>query len=168
VSGLVVGVVAFGAMEPVTYAVHRWVMHGAGARFHRSHHRRWPARREGDPWWEDNDVFPLAFAAVTVLALVAGFNVDRLGQLVPAAIGVTAYGIAYAAVHDVYVHRRLPLRWSSATLDRLADAHDLHHRFGGEPYGMLLPVVPATVRRRAAARAARVEPASVVPGPGEA
>lgn len=148
-SAAVVAVAAFAAMEPLTYAVHRWVMHGAGLRFHRSHHRRWPARREGDPWVEGNDVFPLAFASLTMLALAAGFNVDDLAVLVPASIGVTAYGLAYALVHDVYVHHRLPLRWSSGTLDRLADAHALHHRFGGEPYGMLLPVVPAAVRRRA-------------------
>ena len=28
-------------------------------------------------------------------------------------------------------------------LDRLAAAHELHHRFGGAPYGMLVPIVPA-------------------------
>jgi beta-carotene 3-hydroxylase len=148
-SSVVVAVVAFLVMEPVTYAVHRWVMHGPGMRFHRSHHRRWPQRREGDGFLEGNDVFPVVFAGATVLALAAGFNVDGLGVLVPASVGVTAYGIAYALVHDVYVHRRLPLRWSSSRLDRLADAHELHHRFGGEPYGMLAPVVPASVRRRA-------------------
>ena len=30
----------------------------------------------------------------------------------------------------------------------------LHHRFGGEPYGFLLPVVPAHVRERARAATA--------------
>ena len=29
-------------------------------------------------------------------------------------------------------------------LDRLAAAHELHHRFGGAPYGMLVPIVPRT------------------------
>lgn len=148
-SALVVAVAAFVAMEPVTYAAHRWVMHGAGMRFHRSHHRRWRAQRDGDSWVEGNDVFPAVFGAVTVLALAAGLNVDRLGVLVPVSLGVTAYGLAYALVHDVYVHHRLPVRWSCRALDRLADAHALHHSFGGEPYGMLVPVVPAAVRRRA-------------------
>ena len=147
-SAFLLAAAAFVVMEPVTYAVHRWVMHGAGMRFHRSHHRRWPARRDGEPWIEGNDVFPVVFASVTVLALALGFNVGDLAALVPVALGVTAYGVAYAGVHDVYVHHRLPVRWSSRTLDRLADAHELHHRFGGEPYGMLLPVVPASVRRR--------------------
>jgi len=165
VTALLLATAGFVAMEPVTYAVHRWVMHGVGTRFHRSHHRRWPTRREGEPWWEGNDVFPLAFAAITVLAITAGLNVDRLGVLVPVAAGITAYGAAYAAVHDVYVHRRLPVRWSSAALDRLADAHELHHRFGGEPYGMLVPVVPTSVRRRAAARDHRRAAAVTGPDP---
>jgi len=149
VSGVVLGVLAFVLMEPLTYVAHRWVMHGVGRRFHRSHHRRWPSKAPDDPFLEGNDVFPAVFAGATVVALAIGFNVGGMGALVPICVGVTAYGAAYAFVHDVYVHQRLPLRFESATLDRLAAAHDLHHRFGGEPYGMLLPVVPAAVRRRA-------------------
>jgi len=157
VSAVLVAVVAFVVMEPVTYAAHRWVMHGVGRRLHRSHHRRW--QRAGEGFLEANDAFPAAFAAVTVVALAVGFNVDGLGVLVPACVGVTAYGAAYALVHDVYVHRRVSLPLRGALLDRLADAHALHHRFGGEPYGMLLPVVPRAVRERAEradAAAARV------------
>lgn len=152
-SGVVLGVLAFVLMEPLTYVVHRWVMHGVGRRFHRSHHRRWPSKAPDDPFLEGNDVFPAVFAAATIVALALGFNVDGWGPLIPVCVGVTAYGAAYAFVHDVYVHRRLPVRFESATLDRLADAHELHHRFGGEPYGMLLPVVPSALRRRAAAAA---------------
>jgi beta-carotene 3-hydroxylase len=70
---------------------------------------------------------------------------------VPLAVGVTLYGAAYALVHDVYAHRRAPLfRHRRAALDRLADAHALHHRFGGEPYGMLLPLVPRRLRTQIA------------------
>ncbi len=147
---LAIVVVAFVVMEPVTYAAHRFVMHGLGRRLHRSHHRRWPARAADDPFLEANDVFPVVFAAVTILAITAGLNVDGLAALVPVSVGVTAYGLAYALVHDVYVHQRIPWRASHPVLDRLAAAHELHHRFGGEPYGMLVPIVPASVRRRAA------------------
>ncbi|HEU5081764.1 MAG TPA: sterol desaturase family protein [Acidimicrobiales bacterium] len=153
--GVALGVLAFVLMEPLTYLAHRYVMHGAGRRFHRSHHRRWPSKAPDDPFLEGNDVFPAVFAAVTIVALAIGFNVDGFGSLIPVCVGVTAYGAAYAFVHDVYVHGRLPVRFRSAALDRLAVAHDLHHRFGGEPYGMLLPVVPAAVRRRAALAVAR-------------
>lgn len=147
-SAVVVAVAAFVAMEPLTYAAHRWLMHGVGRRLHRSHHRRW--QRAGDGFLEANDAFPAMFASVTIVALVVGFNVDGLGVLVPVCVGVTLYGAAYALVHDVYVHRRVSLPLRGALLDRLAEAHALHHRYGGEPYGMLVPVVPRSLRARAA------------------
>jgi beta-carotene 3-hydroxylase len=155
VSTVAVVLVAFVAMEPVTYLVHRYVMHGLGRRLHRSHHRRWPTRAAGEPFFEANDAFPAMFAGVVMVAMAVGFNVDGLTVLLPIAVGVTLYGVAYALVHDGYVHRRLPLRGHHPLLDRLADAHELHHRFGGEPYGMLVPIVPASVRARAAATAER-------------
>jgi beta-carotene 3-hydroxylase len=138
--------VAFVVMEPVTYAVHRWVMHGLGERLHRSHHQPPKGR------WEANDAFPVLFASVVLVALALGFNVGGLGALVPIGVGITLYGLAYALVHDVYIHGRLPLFRGRrfALLDRLADAHRIHHLYNGEPYGMLLPVVPAELRERAA------------------
>jgi beta-carotene 3-hydroxylase len=141
-------VVTFVVMEPVTYLTHRFVMHGLGTRLHRSHHRRWPERRPGEPFLEANDAFPVVFAGLTMVALAIGFNVDGLSVLLPICVGATSYGAAYAFVHDVYIHGRVAVRRRSAVLDRLADAHALHHRFGGEPYGMLLPMVPASVRER--------------------
>lgn len=145
---LVLGLMAFAAMEPLTAATHRFVMHGIGIRLHRSHHRRSHAG------WELNDAYPVMFAAVVCLGLWIGFHEPRWSELVPIGVGVTAYGAAYGVVHDVYIHRRL--RWFGdrpvALLDRLADAHALHHRFGGAPYGMLVPIVPGRVRVRASGR----------------
>jgi beta-carotene 3-hydroxylase len=136
---------AFAAMEPVTAATHRFVMHGVGNVLHRSHHRR---THHG---WERNDAYPLMIAAVVCAALWAGFHDPSLAALVPIGTGITAYGVAYGLVHDVYIHRRL--RWFGerrlAVLERLATAHELHHRFGGAPYGMLLPIIPAATRARA-------------------
>ncbi len=150
-SSVLIAVAAFAAMEPITAATHRWVMHGLGWFLHRSHHRAAAARLEA------NDAFPVAFAAIVCGGLAVGFNVDGWAVLVPVGVGVTAYGVAYALVHDVAIHRRVgrrgPLR--SPTLNRLADAHRLHHRFADAPYGMLLPVVPRRVRERVAS----------VPGP---
>ncbi len=151
-SAVVVAAAAFVAMEPLTYLAHRYVMHGLGRRLHRSHHRRWPARAEGEPFLEANDAFPAMFAGVAMAAIALGFNVDRLSVLVPVTVGVTLYGVAYALVHDGYIHRRLPAPGRNRLLDRLAEAHELHHRFGGEPYGMLVPIVPASVRARAEER----------------
>lgn len=145
---MVVVVLAFAAMEPLTAATHRFVMHGVGIGLHRSHHRRRAGR------FEANDAYPVIFAAVVGLAMWVGFNDAAWAMLVPAGVGVTAYGAAYALVHDVYIHRRV--RWFGdrhvGLLDRLADAHDLHHRFNGAPYGMLVPIVPASIRARSSRR----------------
>jgi len=133
VNGAALATATFLAMEGVTYAVHRWVMHGPGMVWHRSHHER----RTGT--FERNDLFPLCFASVGVVLFAL--------HVWPVAIGVTAYGAAYLAVHEVFVHRRV--RWNlprNAYLDWLRESHRLHHAFGGEPYGMLLPVLRASAR----------------------
>jgi beta-carotene 3-hydroxylase len=128
-------------MEPFTYAAHRWIMHGIGERLHRSHHVN--AARHTPSKWEANDVFPLVFASFVMGALAIGFNVTALGALVPMCIGVTAYGVAYFAVHDLYIHHRLRLLGDRriAPLERLAEAHRMHHATNGEPYGMLVPLL---------------------------
>ncbi len=142
---VLIAVAAFVVMEPITAAVHRWIMHGIGERLHRSHHRT------GTTGWEANDWYPVMFAAIVVGALWLGFNRNGFEGLVPVGIGVTAYGAAYAMVHDVYIHGRLHVFRGRriALLDRLADAHRIHHLYNGAPYGMLVPIVPADLRARA-------------------
>lgn len=151
VEDLLAGTVAFVAMEPLTYAAHRWVMHGVGWVLHRSHHRR----RRVVTWkdrFEANDWFPVGFATITIAAMAVGTGMRSAAVLVPIGVGVTAYGAAYAFVHDVYIHARIGRLPVLAPLERLRDAHAIHHLFGGEPYGMLCPIVPAELRARAAAR----------------
>ncbi len=157
---MLIAVVGFALMEPVTAATHRFVMHGCGERLHRSHHRprnagNGPGNAGNDPsgpGWEPNDLFPVIFASIVLLGLWAGFNLDGLAALVPAGVGVTVYGAAYALVHDGYIHRRVG--WFGSrhvdVLDRLASAHRIHHLYNAAPYGMLLPVVPREFRDRAA------------------
>ncbi len=147
-SFLTSGVIALGAflaMEPITAATHRWIMHGPGHFLHRSHHQTHTRR------WEANDWYPVMFAALVNLGLFAGFNWNGFAVLIPAGIGVTAYGAAYATVHDIYIHRRLD--WFGdrrvAVLDYLADAHRIHHLYNSAPFGMLIPIVPAELRARA-------------------
>ena len=140
---VVVAVVAFGLMVPVTAAVHRLVMHGFGWPLHRSHHR---AGTDGG--FELNDLYPLMFAAVTMVAMALGFQGGGFAGLVPVTVGVTAYGACYGFVHEVYIHGRVRLTGRWAPLDRLTDAHRLHHLWSDAPYGMLVPIVPARVRAR--------------------
>ena len=145
---LLVATATFVLMEPATYAMHRWVMHGPGRGLHLTHHRR-----SGDGF-EANDWYPVLFAAIGMLAFAAGASVGRLHLLVPVSLGSAGYGAAYLCVHDLYIHRRVPsLSFEWAPLERLKAAHRVHHLFNGEPYGMLFPLVPAELRRRAAASA---------------
>jgi beta-carotene 3-hydroxylase len=158
VTGVLVAALAFVAMEPITALVHRFVMHGIGLGLHRSHHR--PVRPGESPRrWEANDAFPVMFAAIVMIGFAIGFNVAGLDVLVPIGVGVTVYGAAYALVHDVYIHGRLPLFAERTVpgLERLAAAHRIHHRHDGAPYGMLVPVV---ARRRHAPNGASSSPAS--------
>jgi beta-carotene 3-hydroxylase len=135
-------------MEPVTALVHRFVMHGFGMGWHRSHHE--PPRGV----LEANDLFPVVFAAATIVLLSVAVYVPAAPRLlVPIGIGVTGYGAGYLLVHDVVIHRRLPfLPLPDALLRRWREAHNVHHLFAQAPYGFLAPVVPTELRRRAAAR----------------
>lgn len=142
-SDLWVVLVAFVAMEAVSYLAHRFVMHGIGMGWHRSHHRRSVSR------FEKNDLFPVVFAAGTILVMTAGTTLPGLRSLFVVGVGVTLYGAAYAFVHDVYIHARLGRLPTMAPLEWLKESHRIHHLFGAEPYGMLLPVVPKSLRRRA-------------------
>ncbi len=130
------------ASEPAAALTHRLVMHRSGWGWHRSHHR--PRRGA----FEDNDRFPLLFAALTIAAIAAGRATNR-PRLAAIGAGVTGYGALYLLVHDVGVHGRLsggrpvlPGRW----LKRLGRAHTVHHRTGAAPYGFLVPIVPARPR----------------------
>ena len=128
-------VAAFVAMEGFTYLTHRFVMHGVAWTLHRSHHV--PAAER----FEANDVFPCIGAAIAMVGFAIGFNVPMPG-LVAVGVGVTAYGVAYMFVHDVYIHGRLCRMPEVAVLERLRRAHAIHHLFRGEPFGMLLPILP--------------------------
>jgi beta-carotene 3-hydroxylase len=148
VTDVLVVVGALVLMEPLTALVHRFVMHGFGMGWHRSHHE--PPRRA----LEANDLFPVVFAAATIVLLSVGVYVPGAPSvLVPIGIGVTAYGAAYLLVHDVVIHRRLTfLPLPDALLRQWRAAHNVHHLFARAPYGFLAPVVPAELRRRAAER----------------
>jgi beta-carotene 3-hydroxylase len=148
VTDALVAVATLVVMEPVTALVHRFVMHGFGMGWHRSHHE--PPRRV----FEANDLFPVVFSAATIVVLAIGVYVPGAPQLlVPIGIGVTAYGAAYLLVHDVVIHRRLTfLPLPDRVLRQWREAHNVHHLFAQAPYGFLAPVVPTELRRRAAAR----------------
>src|SRR5688500_5407228 len=95
--GLTIAVATVVLMELGAYALHRYVMHGWGWGWHKSHHEE----REGV--FEKNDLYALVFAVVAI-------GLFALGTLMPLltwiAIGVTAYGALYFIFHDGLVHQR--------------------------------------------------------------
>ena len=139
-------VLTFVGMEGVAYCAHRWVMHGRAIDWHASHHAPPRARMER------NDLFPLCFSTIGVASFVVAASGRAPGWTWAAAAGVTAYGATYLVVHEIVIHRRLSLPVPDLRYLRwVRDAHRAHHVDAGEPYGMLLPLMPAADRKRVVA-----------------
>jgi beta-carotene 3-hydroxylase len=134
--------VSFVVMESVSYLAHRYVYHKLLWVFHRSHH----TPRNGP--FEANDVFPLFFAALAISIMIAALRDPLSPDLLAVSIGVSLYGMVYFFIHDLYVHRRVKrLGLRIPFLIQVKKAHALHHRYGGEPYGLLFFTNPDRVRR---------------------
>ena len=142
---LLIVLVSLLSMEAVSYLTHRFVMHGFGIGLHRSHHQ------PNDGGFELNDLYPLMFSSVAIMVFAAGTFLPSLRPLVLVGTGVTLYGVSYLFVHEIYIHRRIPLiKGQHRLLEWLKSSHRIHHLYGGEPYGMLLPIVASELRERAA------------------
>lgn len=113
---------AFAAMEGLAYLMHKHLMHGALWVLHESHHRP----RQGV--FERNDLFGVFFALPSIVLIYLGTH----GQppLLAVGCGMTAYGAAYFAFHDVVVHRRVRTSFvpKGAYFRRIIRAHLIHHR----------------------------------------
>lgn len=139
-------------MEGWAAWMHGALWHGILWPAHRSHH---PNHHGPRRTWEFNDVFGLMHAAIAAPLIMWGLTppFDTAQQMaLGLGAGMTAFGLAYAIVHDGLVHGRLPvgvLRRSSY-LRRVVAAHRVHHKLGGAPYGLFTG--PWVLRRMARAR----------------
>ena len=133
-------------MEVTAWASHRWIMHGWGWGWHRSHHEP----REG--WFETNDLYAVVFAGVAIVLIALGTAGWHPLEWVGA--GMTAYGFLYFLAHDGLVHRRWPFRYvpRSGYLKRLYQAHLMHHavqgRDGCVSFGFLIAPSVATLKKQ--------------------
>ncbi|QIK79658.1 beta-carotene hydroxylase [Sphingomonas piscis] len=131
-AGVVIATVI--AMEVFATLIHRFVMHGVGWGWHRSHHE------PSTGWFERNDLYAMIFSLISVGLFIAG---NRWPLLWWAGVGTVVYGLLYVLVHDGMVHRRIPFprRRLGAYGKRLVQAHRLHHsvreRDGGVSFGFL-------------------------------
>lgn len=123
VAGIALALATLVAMEAVAHLTHKYVMHGAGWGWHRSHHE--------PPYglFEKNDLYAVVFAVAAVLLVVFVAS----GPLYWIGLGMTAYGLLYFVVHDGLVHGRWPFRYvpRNGYLKRLVQAHRLHHAAPG-------------------------------------
>ncbi len=138
-------------MEVVAWAAHKYIMHGWGWGWHRSHHQP-----SGDGWFEKNDLYAVVFAGLAILLIFLG--ADDYGPTYWIGFGMTAYGLAYFLFHDGLVHRRWPFNFTpgSGYLKRLVQAHKIHHavreKDGCVSFGFLyarpLPELKAALQRQ--------------------
>src|SRR3954462_11161580 len=124
-------VLAWLASEPASELNHRVSHRRTGMRLHGVHHAAAPRSR-----FDSNDLIPLVWAAVAMCAMAYGTAHGEWRWLVWAGTGNALYGTSYFFVHDLYIHRRFGWLGTFRTpfLDRLADAHRVHHLYAGEPY----------------------------------
>lgn len=147
-TAVVVGMVLF--MECFAWATHKYVMHGVGWGWHRSHHEPYAGR------FEKNDLYAVVFSVVVVALFAAGWLWEPLWW---AALGITVYGGIYAFVHDMLVHQRFGYRWvpRRGYFKRLHQAHRLHHatkgRTGAVSFGFLFAPDPARLKAKLRERA---------------
>nr|WP_255679433.1 sterol desaturase family protein [Jiella flava] len=113
-------------MEGVAWAAHKYIMHGFGWGWHKSHHE------DTEGIFEKNDLYAAVFSVLAiVLFAVASQGHPLIGAI---AIGVTLYGAFYFIVHDGLVHQRWPFRNipHRGYAKRLVQAHRLHHAVEGK------------------------------------
>ena len=127
----------FCLMELVAWLAHRHLMHGFLWFLHEDHHVKTPGALE------KNDTFFLIFAIPSWLCIMMGLMANN-GVSVAVGAGIALYGLAYAIVHEVFIHQRLPFLRKSNSIywEAVRLAHKMHHshlgKEEGENFGMLL------------------------------
>lgn len=127
----------FFLMEGIAWAQHKYLLHGVLWKIHADHHKK-----DDGQFFEKNDLVFLFFAIPSMLMFMYGSYYQNW-YVIAIASGVTAYGLAYFLIHDVFIHRRF--KWirdsDSAYFIALRRAHKMHHKHlgkeDGECFGML-------------------------------
>ena len=126
----------FIVMEGVTWATHKYVMHGFLWSLHKDHHQVEPG------FFEKNDLFFVIFAVPSMLLIYFG-TFESVWWMQAIGFGIMLYGFAYFMVHDVIIHQRVKwfTRSNNTYVRAIRWAHKMHHkhldRFDGESFGML-------------------------------
>ena len=136
---ILIGIATFLAMEFMAWFTHKYVMHGFLWGLHKDHHQ--PEKG----WFERNDTFFVFYATISTLLFML-WSEGYFDFGLSMGIGIFIYGLTYFAVHDVFIHQRIPLfkKSDNAYFRAIRKAHKVHHKHlgkeEGECFGML--VVP--------------------------
>ncbi len=132
-----ISLVTFVLMEPLTWIIHKYVMHGFLWVLHEDHHNH-----SGKKVVEKNDYFFLIFALPAIVLIVLGAE-HQFDIRFFIGMGITLYGAAYFFVHDLFIHQRLKTLRNTQNPYLLAirRAHKQHHKHirkeNGECFGFL-------------------------------
>jgi beta-carotene 3-hydroxylase len=96
---------AFVSMEAVAWLTHKYIMHGLLWPLHKDHHQK-----EGNSPVQKNDSFFLFFAIPGIVLIYTGVTQAGTPNLW-LGLGITAYGLCYFLIHDVFIHRRIRHRF---------------------------------------------------------
>ena len=130
-------VTTFAVMEFMAWFTHKYVMHGFLWVLHKDHHQ--PEKG----WFERNDAFFLFYAAIST-GLFVSWNEGVFAFGLSIGLGILLYGMAYFAVHDMFIHQRLSWfkRTDNTYFRGIRKAHKVHHKHlgkgEGECFGMLM------------------------------
>ena len=130
-------IATFLLMEFISWATHKYIMHGFLWALHKDHHQV-----DKNKVLQKNDLFFLIFAIPSIILIFLGY--ENFSYLFFIGLGIALYGLAYFIVHEVIIHRRLPppSKTNSKYIKAIRKAHKIHHKNlykeKGENFGMLI------------------------------
>ncbi len=136
-TGFFILILAFAGMEMFSWAFHKYVMHGPLWGIHKTHHRK------PHGFFELNDVFTLFFGSSATLLIIVGAKQSFAWQFWTG-LGISLYGAVYFLLHDILIHKRLPLpgfkpinRYLKGIYLAHRDHHKSNNRSGAVSFGLL-------------------------------
>lgn len=134
---ILIVLITFILMEPLTWLIHKYIMHGFLWILHKDHHDH-----SNDGVFEKNDYFFIIFAIPAILMFYFG-ALNNYNHLFFIGLGITIYGMAYFFVHDIFIHQRVKILKNTKNRYFLSirRAHKQHHKHvtkeQGECFGFL-------------------------------
>ena len=134
---ILITIATFLLMEFISWATHKYIMHGFLWVLHKDHHQV-----DKNKVLQKNDLFFLIFAIPSIILIFLGY--ENFSYLFFIGLGIALYGLAYFIVHEVIIHRRLPppSKTNSKYIKAIRKPHKIHHKNlykeKGENFGRLI------------------------------